>query len=78
MFTVVAVEPLMEGSICLDIDSTIRLDCFGKYGFRYIIGDLLSIMRHDLYEQLIATSWHPDRFREWCLPYDYEGVFSEL
>ena len=63
MFTITIKEPYDDE---LDMETRIYVECVGKYGFKYIVGDILKKMRADLFEELIVVTWHPKRVVDWC------------
>ena len=40
--------------------SSVKIETFGKYGFQYIIGELLGLLHTDLFAHILEEAWHPD------------------
>ena len=54
------------------------MQLYGKYGFRYIIGDLQKVIYRELHEELIAKAWHPSRVESWCYDEDQLAIKAQF
>ena len=78
MFTVSVTEPHNSHGVLHELESSLEVECFGKYGFKYFIGDILSILRQELYAHLMEVAWHPNRVQDWCFEYNQQTFTNDL
>ena len=60
------------------IESRLYMQLYGKYGFRYVIGDLHKVIYRELHEELITKAWHPSRVESWCFDEDQLAIKTQF
>ena len=62
----------------VSFEKRMYMQLFGKYGPKYVIGDLHKVIYRDLHEELIAKAWHPDRVENWCFDEDDLAIQAQF
>ena len=75
MLSIILKVPFVPG---YDVEIRIYIQSYGKYSFKYIIGDLNKIFYKSLFAELMVKTWHPNRVEDWCFDADDFAIRNDF